>query len=104
MHKHIGAFGRFSIGSFGAWMVLFALIPFGLVIVASFLSKGEEQFITFPLTFANYARILDPTYGAIFLSSLKLSFYTTAMTLLLSLPFAYALSTLKAPYKSLALL
>ena len=43
-------------------------------------------------------------YLAIFLNSLKLSFVTSLITLILALPFAYFLSTLKGNAKSLGLL
>lgn len=81
-----------------------ALVPFLLVFVASFLTKGEDQFLAFAFSLESYAKILDPMYGAIFLSSLKLSFLTSIATLLLALPFAYYLSTLKGYAKSMGLL
>mgnify|MGYP003592720285 FL=1 len=102
--SHIGTFGKASIALFSSWLFLFAFVPFVLVFVASFLTKGEETFLVLPFTLESYTKIFDPLYLSIFLSSLKLSFFTSIATLILALPFAYYLSTLKGKAKSLGLL
>jgi len=103
-HKSIGAFGKTSIGLFGIWLGLFALVPFALVFCASFLTKGEESFLVWEFSLQSYQKIIDPLYGSIFTSSLKLSVLTSVLTLIFALPFAYFLSTLKGQLKSLGLL
>jgi spermidine/putrescine transport system permease protein len=103
-HKSIGLFGKTSIGLFATWLGLFALIPFALVFCASFLTKGEESFLVWEFSWQSYLKIIDPLYGSIFVSSLKLSLLTSLLTLIFALPFAYFLSTLKGSLKSLGLL
>ena len=93
-----------SIGLFATWLGLFALIPFALVFCASFLTKGEESFLIWEFSWQSYQKIIDPLYGSIFVSSLKLSLLTSLLTLIFALPFAYFLSTLKGSLKSLGLL
>jgi len=102
--KSIGLFGKTSIGLFATWLGLFALIPFALVFCASFLTKGEESFLIWEFSLHSYQKIIDPLYGSIFVSSLKLSLLTSLLTLIFALPFAYFLSTLKGSLKSLGLL
>jgi len=103
-HNSIGLFGKTSIGLFATWLGLFALIPFVLVFCASFLTKGEESFLVWEFSWQSYQKIIDPLYGSIFVSSLKLSLLTSLLTLIFALPFAYFLSTLKGSLKSLGLL
>jgi len=103
-HNAIGAFGKTSLGVLGVWLILFAFVPFILVFITSFLTKGDESFIRFVFSLESYAKIMDPLYGSIFLSSFKLSLMSSLATLVLAVPFAYCLSTLKGPMKSLGLL
>lgn len=103
-HSAIGSFGKTSLGLFASWLTLFALIPFVLVLIASFLSKGEETFLLLNFSLESYQKIIDPIYGTIFINSLWLSLLTSICTLILALPFAYFLSTLKGYGKSLGLL
>ena len=100
----IGSFGKFSIGLMFAWLSFFALAPFVLVVSASFFTRGEEDFLALPLTLENYARILDPLYLEVFFNSFVLSFNTSVVTLILALPFAFALSRLPQKLKAWALL
>lgn len=102
--SNIGHFGKTSIALFGTWLGLFAFVPFILVIIASFLLKGEENFLIWEFSGESYLKIFNPLYGSVFLNSFKLSFLTSILTLVFALPFAYYLSTLRAPWKSLGLL
>lgn len=100
----IGAFGKISLSFFSFWLIVFAFIPFVLVFTTSFLRKGEDTFVELVFSVESYAKIIDPLYGSIFMSSFTLSLLTSFVTLLLALPFAYYLSTLKGGLKSLGLL
>ena len=44
------------------WMLLFALLPFCLVIASSFLSHSENSFIQLPFTLKNYLQLNDAIY------------------------------------------
>lgn len=87
-----------------AWLVLFALVPFLLVFIASFMTKGKSDFLEFDFSLASYVKIFDPIYASVFWNSLSLSFITSIVTLILALPFAYGLSKLPASLKGWALL
>lgn len=86
------------------WLSVFAFIPFFLVFVASFLTKGSSEFLEFTFSLQSYVRIFDPLYLSVFLNSLTLSLLTSVITLILALPFAYALSKLPSSLKAWALL
>jgi len=86
------------------WLSAFAFLPFFLVFIASFLTKGSSEFLEFSFSLQSYVRIFDPVYFGVFLNSLVLSILTSVLTLLLALPFAYALSKLPKSLKAWALL
>ncbi len=104
MNNKLGAFALFSIGILALWLFLFAFIPNLMVFFASFFTKGEEEFILFDFTLANYERIFDPLYLSIFLDSFKIALITTVSSLILAFPFAYIIATAPKQYRSLLLL
>ncbi|WP_028389209.1 ABC transporter permease [Legionella fairfieldensis] len=84
------------------WLILFALIPLLLVLIASFLSKSSMQLVDLPFTLTNYSALLTPAFVKIFFRSLFIAFFTTCCCLLLAYPFSYLL--IKSKYQSLLLL
>ncbi len=73
---------------FSSWMVLFVLVPIGLVVYYAFTS-GEHTF-----TLTNLGWIY--TYRATLWLSVKLAFYATVICLLLAYPIAYSMSRASA--------
>jgi spermidine/putrescine transport system permease protein len=71
--------------------MLFELLPFGLVIVGSFLLSGEQQFFSSTLTLQNYQNLMHPMYLIVFLRSFTLAAVTAILCLWLGYPFAYIL-------------
>ncbi len=102
--SRINTFATASVGILALWLFLFAFFPNLMVFVASFLTKGESEFVIYNFTLANYAKIIDPLYLGIFISSFKLAFITTLFTLILAYPFAYILATAPKRYRFLLLL
>lgn len=104
MNKKLPLFAKISIGLLSFWLLLFAFLPNLLVLVASFLTKGETEFLIYDGTLSNYAKIADPLYLSIFLSSFKIAVITTISTLILAYPFAFILATTTKKYRSILLL
>lgn len=103
-NNFIGSFGKTSIIIMYVWLCLFAFLPFLLVFIASFLTKGDAEFVEFSFSLQSYIKIFDSLYLNIFLKSLSLSIITSIITLILALPFAYGISKLPSKLKAWALL
>jgi spermidine/putrescine transport system permease protein len=91
-----------SISLLSIWLIIFACIPFVLVIIISFLRPGNN-FYALPPTLANFTALFNPIYLTIFARSLTLAIATTCLCLLIGYPFAYFLATLQSRYKPLLL-
>jgi len=74
------------------WLVLFFLIPLGIVWIYSFGQNQGLTEISFTGTFANYARALEPLYLKIFLKSAWVAALTTFLCLVLGFPVALAIT------------
>lgn len=97
-------FKYFSLSTLWLWLFLFALLPFCLILFASFLSHNEDQLIALPFTLDNYRQLLDPLYFHIFEKSFIIAGCSTFISLLLGYPFAYLIARMNGPKKSLLLL
>jgi spermidine/putrescine transport system permease protein len=98
---------RFKYGSLTlvwSWLFLFALLPFGLVVSASFLSHTSNQLITLPFTLENYRALNNFIYLHIFAKSFLIAGITTFFCLLLGYPFAYVLARMQSRWKNLLIL
>lgn len=86
-------FVRFSIGIVSLWLTLFVLAPQAMLFIATFLQRGQRDFLTTTFTLDNYLRLLDPVFLVIFWESFRLAGITTLACLLFGYPFAYILAT-----------
>ena len=77
------------------WLVVFFVIPMGLIWLFSFGEKDGLIGLNITGTFDNYARILDPIYLKVFVKSLVIAGITTLICLGIGLP--VALSIVYAP-------
>lgn len=100
----LSLFVKLSIFSVVAWLLLFALLPNLLVVVSSFLTKGESNFLVFSGSIDSYIKLFDPIYLSVFLDSFYLAIITTIFTLIIAYPFAYVIATTPKKYKFLLLL
>ncbi len=71
------------------WLLIFTLIPIGIVIYYSFLTRGPWGTIEYEFTVDSYRQILDPLFLKIFARSFKLAALTVVMCLAAGYLIAY---------------
>ncbi len=86
------------------WLLLFFLIPLGLIWIFSFGEKRGVVDIEITWTLANYLRALDPLYLQIFAKSLWFTAITTLLCLAVGFPIAFGISFAPARWKPWLLL
>lgn len=86
------------------WLLVFFLIPLGLIWVLSFGEKRGVVEIEITWVLDNYARALDPIYLQIFVKSLWMATATTLICLLVGFPVAFMITFAPARWKPLLLL
>ncbi|MEO8276779.1 MAG: ABC transporter permease [Thermoanaerobaculia bacterium] len=93
-----------------AWVSLFLLIPLLGIVFISFMTRGPNGEIQWPLTFLNYRRLagfgllgFDPQYPQIILRSLLLGAGTTIVCLAAAFPLAFFIAGQTGKRKQLAL-
>lgn len=84
-----------------AWLILWVLMPLGLVVGMGFLSRGEYGGVERPWTWANYLRLagvdelgFDPLYPQVLGRTLAVALLVTGLTLVTALPMAFFLARL----------
>jgi spermidine/putrescine transport system permease protein len=77
----------------GFYLLVFFLLPLGIVVVISFLERGTYGGVTFAFTLENFARVFDMLYFGTFLRSVYIAIVTTLICLLLGYPMAYFITT-----------
>ena len=88
-----------------AWLVLFFVLPLGLIFFVSLARADELDRIIFdPLTLANYERALDPAFLPTFVNSLRYALATTILSLAIGYPIAYWISRYGGRHKALLLI
>ena len=66
----------------------FFMVPLGIIVLYSFLTRGTYGGQGAPFTIENYLRLFDPLYGTILLRSFWLAGISTAFCLLMGFPLA----------------
>lgn len=94
---------RILVGPAWAWMTLFFLLPLAIVLVYSFLSKGDYGGVAAPATVANYGRFLDPLYLRILGRSFGMAVLTAVLCLIAGYPLAYYIAFYGGKRKNLLL-
>ncbi len=72
-----------------AWLVLFAVVPLGILGAYSFCGRDEIGRIVFSFSLENYVRVFDPRYLHIMIRSAGYALLTTVICLALAYPAAY---------------
>ncbi len=75
------------------WLMLFFIIPLGIILVYSFLERDVYGGVVWKWTLDNYRRVFDPLYFKTFLASLWIAFLTAFFSLLFGYPLAYYIAT-----------
>lgn len=101
------------LGPASLFLLVFFLIPLGIMVVTSFLAPGLYGGVEWSFYPHNFGRILgfadpafeefDPVYIAIFLRSLKIAAMTVVATLLVCYPAAFHISRLPDRWKNFCL-
>ena len=86
------------------WLVVFFVIPLGIIWVISFGEKRGIVEIAITGTLDNYARALEPLYLEIFWKSIVMAGLATLICLLIGYPVAFAIAFAPARWKSVLLL
>ena len=102
--KDDNTFRLFSLSMNWTWLILFALLPFCLVSVASFLTHYESHLLQFPMTISNYHDINNSIYLKIFNQSFYLAGICTLICLIIGHPFAYAIARIEGGLKNILIL
>lgn len=102
--KHDHRFKHLSLTIVWSWLLIFALIPFCLIVAASFLSHNESNLIQPPLTLSNYQQLSQAIYLRIFEKSFFIAGVSTLFCLILGYPFAFILARSQSRWKNLLLL
>lgn len=102
--NHDSLFKQFSLSIIWFWLLIFALIPFGLVTIASVLSHNENNLLQLPFTLAPYSELFNSIYFKIFKESFIIAGSCTLICLLIGYPFAYIIARMQNRYKGLLIL
>ena len=97
-------FKQFSLTTVWIWLFLFAMLPFLLIVAASFLQSSDRHLLQLPITLQNYTELFDPIYLHIFEKSIGIAGLSTLLCLLLGYPFAFMIARVTSQYKNLLLL
>lgn len=97
-------FRQFSLNIVWLWLFFFALLPFCLVVIASFMGHSESNLLQLPLTFENYKQLNNPLYIRILEKSFVIAGLSTFLCLILGYPFAYIIARLQSRWKNFFIL
>lgn len=86
------------------WMFIFFLVPLILVIIVSFMTRGQYGDIQYKFTLNNYNRLINPMYFKILWDSLIISMLTTIACLVMGYPFAYIIAGMPKKYRGIMML
>jgi spermidine/putrescine transport system permease protein len=102
--KHDAYFKYFSLSLVWFWLFLFALLPFCLVIITSFMPPHQSDILKASFTLENYQQLFQPLYLRIFQKSFLIAGMATAICLVLGYPFAYLLARMQGNLKNILLM
>lgn len=102
--KHDNGFRYFSLSIVWCWLFVFALLPFAMVLAASFMQQSETALIKPVFTLANYRALNNPIFLRIFEKSFLIAGLATLICFCLGYPFAYLIAQMKGRIKNILLL
>lgn len=89
----------FSIYFVYTWLILFGLIPIGLILIVSCLTDNNLHLAALPFTTRNYTALLSPLFLKVMWRSVLMAGTVTFICFLLAYPLSYIL--LKSKYKTI---
>ncbi|HEU5280958.1 MAG TPA: ABC transporter permease subunit [Gammaproteobacteria bacterium] len=97
-------FRGWSLSLMFLWLLFFAVLPFTLVLVASFLSHNDVSILARPFTLQNYSNLNHSVYWRIFENSFLIAGTATLCCLILGYPFAYIIARIESRFKNTLML
>jgi ABC-type spermidine/putrescine transport system permease subunit I len=86
-----------------AMLVLFLLVPLGLIVVISVFTYSPTQIWVPPVTAANYQKFFHPYYLGVTWTTVRIGLITTLVCAVLGYPIAYVLARLRSRWLGLCL-
>lgn len=86
------------------WGIIFTVVPLIIILIYSFAKRDSFGNIVYEFTFENYKSFFTPIYLNVLWRSVKLSFYSTLICLLLGYPMAFIISKAKGMKQNLMVL
>ena len=102
--RRLISFRNVAIGLLVGWLLVFAIAPNLLVLIASLLSRSEADFVGLPFSVESYERLFDPLYARVLWASIKLAGLSTLVCLAIGYPFAWWIATRPPRWRGLLLL
>ena len=97
-------FRRLLISGTCLWVAILALVPYLILLAASFLERGTDTLVRPGLTLTNYLNLLDPAIFGMAIDSILLAAVAALLCLLVGYPFAHILARASAKAQPLLLL
>ncbi len=89
------------VGPVTLWLAFFVAIPLIYVFVMSFCSLDESYNLVFRFSTGNYARLADPDYVQIYVTSIVVALLTTVLCILIGYPFSFLIARTRWRHKAL---
>jgi spermidine/putrescine transport system permease protein len=86
-----------------AYTAAFVLVPLAVLVVYAFLTPRRFGEAGRPFTTENLAKLTEPVYRDVLLTSVRLALIATVVALLVGYPAAYAISRLSSRWRTVAL-
>lgn len=86
-----------------SWLLLFVFAPNLMIIITSFLTRDDTNFVQMVFTLDNYYRLFNPLYADVLIHSLNMAVIATLCCLLIGYPFAFCLARLPQQLRPLLL-
>lgn len=102
MKRLVGLWGLLFPALF--WLVVFFLVPLGILLVYSFAQRGVYGGIEWVFTWDNYRRSVDPLYLKILWRSFLVAALTTGLCLFFGYPLAYFIAFAPKRFKNIFLI
>ena len=71
------------------WLLLFVVVPMGIMLVYSFCTRDDLGRVVFSFTWQNYARVFDPIYLKVLGRSIGYAALTTVICIVVGFPVAW---------------
>lgn len=99
-----GALGWLLFAPLLFWLLFFVVAPAVILLVFSFCQRNAIGEVVYDFSWANYQRVLDPTYLRIFLRSIGYALLTTGICVVAGYPVAWFIGRCRKKHQTLLLM